>query len=139
MKKRKKVLLISFITILALVMVSMMTNPLLRTDKSIRRYLLQITPIGTSMEDVVHAVSDRSNWTIRHIADRHGVGFDPRWPTVPTLSWLREDHIVVGEKSIRIHLGSYRFIMGVDVSGYYAFDENGELMDIFIDRVYDVI
>ena len=141
MKKRSKVFRIVFyiLIIIFLVVMALIINPILRTEASIRRQLLRITPIGTSMEEVISIADDNARWTIDNIREDGGVSLlsgtrvpTRRAPGDPRFS-------VIGEQSVRIHLGTFQFIIRFDVTAFYAFDENGELIEILVRREFDVI
>ena len=141
MKKFGRVLRIIFYAISAialLVAAALMINPFLRSEAGIRNHLLRITPIGTSMEDVIRVADSNNGWTIRVIREEHGVVLHPRRLT-PTGSSPTRDFPVVGEQSVRIFLGFHGFILKPAVTAFYAFDENGKLIEIFVRKEYDVI
>lgn len=101
-----------------------------RPESAIRRDLLRITPIGTSMEDVLEVIEERE-WTLRwarntagYYKSSHFVGEGPH----------SSECVEVGTQSIRIHLGRFREIFPVYVDVYYAFDEDSKLIDIAIRR-----
>jgi len=124
------------ISIFLLVMTAMVMNPLLRTESSIRNNLLRITPIGTNRNEVATAINDVEGWSIRGF-------FGPvvLHPTLltPTRSGQHDDRFPsVGVRSIEAHLGTYRLIIRVDVSAFFAFDENDELIEIFVRKQYDL-
>ena len=103
----------------------------MRSSESIRRNLLRITPIGSSMEDVIRIAYENDDWTIRRVSEDYGVFF---WPNSsrPSSCIPGENCTIVGDQSIQIYLGHTTF--GVYVSAFYSFDENGVLIDIFIRR-----
>ena len=142
MKKRSKVFRIVFyiLIIIFFVVMALIINPLLRTEAGIRRYLLRATPIGTSMEEIIRVADDNARWTIRSIRGNAGVTLHPTIPSLPTRNEPGDRGFsVVGEQSVRIHLGTFQLIVRFDVTAFYAFDENGELIEIFVRREFDVI
>ena len=126
MSKRKK-----FIAILVTaggiwLMVYLFSYPLMNTEAGIRRHLLRITPIGTSVEDVISVLERRRGWGWVIGAKRNqGVVLDRGIPLGGALSAATT---VVGEQSIRVYLGRAVAYVGA----FYAFDENGELIEIFV-------
>ena len=137
LKRGRHVLIFLLLFIITMMMVSLILNPLLKTRAGIQRYLLNITPIGTSIEDIIHKAADNTNWTIRsrdagvalhptRLNPTRGVADDPRFP-------------VVGEQSVEVHLGTYRHITRVDVTAFFTFNEYGKLMEIFVIKEYDLI
>ena len=136
MNRRNKMISI-FILVLAMVVISVINNPLMRTQRAIHRNLLSLTPIGTSMEEVLYIAEGNRGWTIRYVFEDRGVlrhhvryAYSNSNPPFPE---------IIGEQSMRIHLGTYHAIFRVDVTAHYVFDENGELFDIFVRKHIDVL
>jgi len=139
MRKYKKFLrALPFIIIIILVVLSLLLNPLLRTNEGLRRHLLQKTPAGTSMEDVVDSINNNSSWTIRHRGGGIVYCLKDQIPTRFSNGNIL-DSTIVGEHSIEVRLGIYRIPIKVYVTAFYAFDENGKLIDILVLREYDII
>jgi len=105
-------------------------NPIRKTDKALRRYLLNITPIGVSVEDVMRIAEDKNRWVIRVVNEDFGVvigtrHMDPLRGVSPDTD---RDIIVIGQHAVEVHLGTY-YALGVvrtDVTVFFAFDENEE-------------
>lgn len=141
-RKRTKILLGSFIAVIIVILVvvmAMIINPLLRTEAGIRRHLLRIAPIGMSMEDVIRIADNNRNWNTIRICEDAGVILHPSLLIPMRMSPSDPRFPVVGEKSVRVHLGTTRIILRADVTAFFAFDENGELIEILVRREYDVI
>ena len=143
MKKRKIFLTVVIASTLTLggIAISILSNPIRRTENSIRNYLLQMTPVGTSMEDVIYIINGNNQWEVRDIRENEGVAVHIREGRRPEPTRFVMDYsstVFVGERSVNVHLGSYRVVLITRVTAFYAFDENGELMDIFIRQDYDV-
>ena len=108
--------------------------PLSKPIGRIRKDLLKLTPIGTSMEEVIASIESNEQWTIRvksdngYIVDRKG--------NPANLDYLGT-YTIIGEKSIRVSLGKY--FRGIYVGAYYGFDENLELIDIAVYKEYDLL
>ena len=119
----------------------MMINPLLRTEASIRRHLLSMMPVGTSMEEVIRTVENNESWMIRVVRDNVGVVLDPKIhvPTNMHPTERTKDEHIIGNKSIIAHLGTYSVIVRIDVVAFFAFNEDGELIEILIKKYYDWI
>ncbi|GEN45959.1 hypothetical protein [Alkalibacillus haloalkaliphilus] len=127
----KKILIVISIFLLILVIIlgiRLITNPLVQSEEEIRENMLKETPMGTQMEDVIEFLEGNEEWEIKSIRYENGFyhqGITPR----------RE----IGEKSIRVHMGYYRafykFFLRTDVSLYYGFDENGELIEIWVRKM----
>ena len=135
-KKNHKIFYI-ILAIIILVVLAPIINPIRRTDEALRRYLLEITPIGTSVEEVISIVSDRKRWTIAEKQD-FGVVF-LAGDMSPHRGGPSEGRRVIGQQAVWVDLGTYYGIFEVYVSAFFAFDENGELIDIFIRRERDVL
>ena len=141
-KKRGKKRHIIFYIILAIIILAIVVpiiHPIRRTDEALCRYLFNITPIGTSMEDVISIVEGKNHWTAT-VKENHGVVFYPRsmYPVNQSPS-TSGDSRVIGQQSVRVHLGTYYGIFRTYVSAFYAFDKNEELIDIFIRREHDLL
>jgi len=121
-----------------MVVIAVVTNPLMRTEASIRRHLLNIMPVGTSFDDVIDIVESNDNWTIRGRSGSSGVVLHPTL-SIPMSGMPTDRFPVVGEQHIQIHLGMHNFVLRSDVTAYIAFDENGKLIEIFVRRDRDVI
>ena len=139
MKKCFLITLYVIFIIILMVVVAFIANPLLRTEAGIRRQLLRNIPIGTSMEDVIRIADENANWII-NVKDEHiGIVLHPTL-FFPMRNMPRDRGFpVVGERSVRVHLGTYHIIIRVDVSAYFAFDEESKLIEIFVRKQYDLI
>ena len=84
--------------------------------------------------------SENNKWTLRYIRDDSGVVLHPsllvQTNNIPGVLHKANE---VGKQSVCVHLGIYRLIIRTDVIAFYAFDDNGKLVDIFVLKVYDVI
>ena len=129
---------ITILTIIFLVVISMIINPIRRTNSGIHRYLLRIIPIGTSMEDVIRVAEENDMWTIRYIRENFGVVLHSTSST-PTGGLPNPRFPIVGDQHIRVHLGTYNIIIRVDVEAFFAFNENGELIEIFVRKFRDLL
>jgi hypothetical protein len=124
-KKRKAIISLAIIMLIALVVGTVMMNPLLWPKDQIEKKLLQKIPIGTSMDEAIVLI-ENNNWIIR---EAHDIGYGirngtPRFGDTPT----------VCSKSMRVTLGHY-FGDGVWVSAYFGFDD-GYLVDITVIKEY---
>jgi hypothetical protein len=110
-----------------------------RPQSAIRRDLLRITPVGTSMEDVLKVIEERE-WTLRWTSNTYGYFITRGHVNDGATRRQIEDGISVevGKQSIRIYLGRYRVIFAIDVGVYYAFDEDSRLIDIAIRKEADL-
>ena len=120
------VLLILFaIIVTAVIMV--LSNPLRRSAERIRDDMLELTPIGMSMEDVLEIIESNDRWEIKFVS--HDFGFYRQEPNEPRRT--------IGRQSIRAYTGRYRnlpFVLWdvIVVDVFWGFDENSELIDIWV-------
>ena len=147
-QKRKKIIIIIRIVLLAIIIIalwvgisvrrSMEENPLLfRSEETIRSSLLDTMPMGTNMEEFTSIVDNNYEWTIRHINEDFGVVLHPTL-LIPMRD-IPRGRPVIGAQSIEIDLGTYHFLTRIYVSSFMAFDEDGELIEIFVRREYDML
>jgi len=100
-----------------------LSNPLRQPVEQIRADLLEITPLGTSIEEVRSVIQNNDEWRWSgHIAT---VGF-------PT--GQRSDDPRVGVKSTRANLGGFSNIFWTSVVAWWGFDEEGKLIDIHVEK-----
>ena len=99
------------------------SSPLRRPESDIRNDILSLTPIGTSMDDVLAVINRKVNsdgWRIRII--RHDTGY---------ADYSRRGFPVVGEQSIIVDIGrSFMGWVAVDIA--WGFDEDGNLIDVYV-------
>ena len=131
-KKSKKriVIAIAFILIITIPIIAIAMNPIMRPASWTRATLLGLMPIGTSMYEVAR-IAYVSNWMeIIHIRPEQGVIVIQGWPSAGFDPYSEN---IVGEQSIRIHLGNYFVLfIGVAVEAFLAFDDDGYLIDIIM-------
>jgi len=134
----KKYIIIGVMIIVAIplvwLLISAISNPLTRSEEQIRNDLLKVTPIGTSMEDVIAAIEGHEKWKIFHINENRGYKIN----SDGTLrrSWHSGGYITIGEKSLDVELG--KGIITSYVGAWYGFDENSSLIDITIFKELDL-
>lgn len=130
MKKRIKriVLAVIFLAILSAVVVALL-NPLRKSEEQIRADLLKLTPIGTDMQELKNPI--KRTGKIDWVREDWGIVIGPRGPSG---GYPLDDEELIGEKSMRVYLGDYYvfFPFGIYVEAFYAFDENGKLIEIAI-------
>jgi len=117
----KRILLI-ILSLIFLLVVIVMLNPLRRSQEAIKRSILKQTPISSSMEEVIEVI-ERKEWDVRYGDIDYNRGYTDR-----------DTYEVVGVKSIRACIGSYSdFILFTTyVSVFWGFDEEGKLIDVYI-------
>lgn len=133
MKKKLIIVLIPLCAIISTTVIVMLFNPLLKTERQIRNDIIRITPIGTSMDEVLEIANSNRKWKIRLINYEQGyVNYEIYIPNKdPNFPMLEYTNPVVGEKSIRVYLGrSWTF--GHSVLASWGFDSNGNLIDVYV-------
>jgi hypothetical protein len=136
MKKITIYISTAFLVAIVIAVVVVLSNPLRSSNESIRTTMLKLTPIGTSMKDVVEVVEGNEKWEISSKRD-YGYLLINGLPSFPYFSPIEESvyeyqHPIIGEKSMRVYLGEYRTIFIIGVSVFYAFDENSKLINIAV-------
>ncbi|MHA7967597.1 hypothetical protein ACX93W_26135 [Paenibacillus sp. CAU 1782] len=124
----KKIIIVS-VAIIAIILlfetVRTMSNPLYPSDSKLRSDFLEETPLGTSMDDVVHYIESKENWEVRYISSDHGFLHQRKTPIE-----------TVGVKSIRVFIGEYSSMFDLyfstSVTVFYGFNEQSELIDIWV-------
>lgn len=130
----KKKILITFLILTVLIVlgaVKFMLNPLTKSEEQIREKLLEETPFGTHMEDVIKYIGSKKKlskkkWEVTYISHEHGFTHQRVYP-----------RRIVGEKSIRASLGDYGIIFETNVTVFWGFDENSKLIDIWVWKTID--
>ena len=118
------------LAILTLVtIIPMFTTPMRRPTNMVRNYITRVTPIGTSIEEVIEVIESRPNWDVRHINYERGFQIGP------------PDITIIGEMSVSIHLGIYRawhtwppFLEQV-VDIFFGFDVDGNLVEVYVRKL----
>jgi len=131
----KKYIIVGLIVIVLIISVYLLFTVILNPSRGvIKNELLKVTPIGTSMEDVISAIESKNKWKIRYIDYESGYRIDKYGN--PDFTYMPQFYTVVGEKSIEVFIGVY--LKGIYVSAYYAFDENSNLIDILVYKEWDL-
>ncbi|MDR1913039.1 MAG: hypothetical protein LBQ68_00950 [Clostridiales bacterium] len=125
---------LSIIVIMCVVVV--LLHPLRKPTGWIRQDLLKLTPIGTSMDEVL--VTIRQKHKERDISVDYEKGY--RVNKEGNLDFTNmPEFSIVGEKTICVSMGSYRVVFTTYVDVYYGFDENSELIDILVYKGTDLL
>ena len=126
-------MIVVFIAILAIVFFEVVraeAYPLVRSEEDIQIKLLQDTPLGTPMEDVVEHIEKQKKWKVNSISYDGGFVDQREHPSQ-----------IVGEKSIRLLMGEYRtysnLYLLMSVTVYYGFNKESELIDIWVWKTLD--
>lgn len=129
MRKFMICFLIALATIVLITALIMLSDPLRRSQKHIRKDILKLTPIGTSMDDVIMVIAENQKWKVRYISDEFG--YSRPGPSDPVDAALGR-RTIVGEKSIRVFIGEYRNIFITSVTVFWGFDEDSKLIEVYV-------
>ena len=134
-------LIISVIVVIFIVIES--TNPLRKSENEIRESILELTPIGMSMEDVLKVFEDNNKWKIL----QNGA-WQP-WASVPDVTVSHYKNTFVERKSIDglagKYTGMFRFDGNILTTIFYAgfkvyvgadwtFDDDLKLIDVHVKK-----
>jgi hypothetical protein len=120
-------------------LIQMIAIPYRRPTNMVKNHIFRITPIGTSIEDVIELTEIREDWRVRRIDLERGFipGTFGRAPSEPD-----PNIIVIGEKSIIVSMGTYRawykwvpFLLDWNVSVFWGFDKDGKLIDVQVQKL----
>ena len=124
-------------------------NPLRLPVEYLREGVLELTPLGTSMGDVIEIIESEGidrGWHNIRISRQFGVNVSAMWmwrnrvgPDEHDRQLREGGSIIIGGQSINVIMGRYdAFIQGLlfttHVNIWWAFDENSELIDVFVDK-----
>ncbi|MBQ7012194.1 MAG: hypothetical protein IJN63_10855 [Clostridia bacterium] len=130
---RRKIIVYGSVILLVIVLVTVVVelfNPLRRSAEQITEDILELTPIGSSMEDVIRVIESKKSW--EWSGEVYPFGF-LKQPPPP------EERTEVGVQSIDVFLGDYRNIFVTSVTVFWAFDENSVLIDVWVWKDTDTI
>lgn len=136
MKKRKKITLI-LLFLLAIIMlvtfIPMIVHPYRRPISMVRNYILRITPIGTSIDDVIAILESRDDFGFLHINFESGFRASP----ADRHSGIED----MGEMLVSTGLGIYRNawhtwppFIAWSVGASWIFDADGKLIEVHIQK-----
>ena len=135
--EHKKTIIV-FTLIMTVIILNLLLNPWRKPVEQIGANILEQTPIGTSMEQVIEHIKYKG-WRVITISYEHGYKTysSDDWSTSPWTEGAWASNATVGEKSIRVVAGEYRTallfpIRKVNVEVLWGFDENSELIAIAI-------
>jgi len=117
------ILLAVLVIALGLYVINCLTNPLRQSEEQIREDILAHTPIGSSVEEVIRVIEGNEDWDWIGRVDQ--VGF-------PTGTGSH-----IGEQSIHVFKGQYGSVFMTNVSVFWGFDENLDLIDIRVRKTVD--
>ena len=127
MGKMLKIIIFSFLGLILIVVIVVIviiaSNPLRRSEKTMRKDILELAPIGSSMDDVIKVIESNNSWKWKGYIAPIGYPID-----------VNSSNINIGEKSIRAELGQYQGLrwsfLKVHVTVFWGFDENDKLIDV---------
>ena len=136
----KKIMIYTLLVLLVFIVVAVLislANPLAKSQEEIRENILKLTPIGTSMDDVVKIIENNKKWETMYVNDKNGYSI---MGGIPSEASSNEVDTVVGKKSIRVMIGKYHFQPQFDiyafieryVNVFWAFDENSKLIEVSV-------
>lgn len=127
--------------IILITVISVLSNPLRRSQEQIEESILELTPIGMSMEDVLEAIESKKKWETINVSNEHGF--------LKQGSLKRDDteNTIIGGESIEVLAGKYIGEWHLDqnvlntivhalfkrsVYVYWGFDENSKLIGLHV-------
>ena len=122
--------LASVLIIVLLASIFFELNPLWQSHDSLKRHLLKITPIGTSMEEAKVAIEKSFKLADSDIGVDMESGYKINDQGERYIDYLDKSYTIVGEKSIHFYLGSGG--LSSSIGAKYAFDENDKLIEILV-------
>ncbi|MCL2388466.1 MAG: hypothetical protein FWC89_13105 [Defluviitaleaceae bacterium] len=129
------VLSLVLVVILVTVIIPMIKNPIQRPRGMVRNYILEITPMGTHIDDVINIIEGRDSWTLGRVDFE--MGFSPQTSVRPCPE--RHPYLtVIGEMAVFANLGRYRawYVMFgapyVQVFARWGFDADGNLIEVLV-------
>jgi hypothetical protein len=115
------------------IVIPMLTTPYRRPTGMVRDHILRITPLGTSIEDVVSILEDRDDFGPLHIDFEQGFRAEP----VDRHAGMND----MGEMLVSTGLGRYRAwyrwfpLMTWSVGATWIFDGDGNLIEVYVRRL----
>ena len=119
------------------------TDPLRKSNEEVRKYVLGLTPIGTSKEDVIQFIKENQDSFKRYkrfehydVYEHYDYGFIIKSDRAVMLhqGYSYDDSEMIGNETIVATIGQYPNPFDVIVFAYWAFDEQGKLIDVGISK-----
>ncbi|MCL2109102.1 MAG: hypothetical protein FWH20_07140 [Oscillospiraceae bacterium] len=133
-RKSKRIMIISTIILICIIVINII-NPVRMPNWFIRTYMLILTPIGTDMDRVIKIAEGHLLWKVNSIYERGYTHRNGR----PDRGTTSKEENIIGVKSIEVYIGKYHMFFRRDVSVFYAFDEEGKLIDVAVLKEWDSI
>jgi hypothetical protein len=99
-------------------------HPLAKPYEEISIDLKKITPIGAHFGDVLATIENNDKWDVQRIVDA-GYYRPYHIPSEETL---------IGSKYVSVSIGTYIDYVAMEIYGIWVFDEDSELIEIFVTR-----
>ena len=126
--------IIIYLVIIIIVCVFLITlfipNPLKKTTEEIREDILDITPVGMSIDEVLKVI-EKNQWLV--LQDGEWKPWNSRQNSVTSFY----KNIFVNKQSIKSIIGKYRNFFSVRVGVLWNFDENLKLQNIIVEKDAD--
>jgi len=123
MKGMKYILVGAVFALIALVTVTVLLNPLRGSEERIENGILEATPIGMNIENVVSVIDLNSSWELR-------------W----TDGEPRGGQYIAGERFVEAFLGEYFSLRTghTPAVAFWGFDADGNLIDLLVIKEPDI-
>ena len=114
--------------------------PLALNEMTIRNLILRETPIGTSRNNVESYLGRKgfefTSWKYEGDKNKNTLTIGSMAKDFGfAISDANDKRIAYG--GFRAHLGSYWLLLRTDVDGFWLFDSNDKLLDVFIGKTVD--
>ncbi len=135
--------LLSLAVLICVEAILIATDPLRKSNEEVRKYVLGLTPIGTSKEDVIQFIKENQDSFKRYkrfehydVYTHHNYGFSIKNNRVVMRyqGYQYNDSEMIGKETIEATIGQYIKFFEVIVFAYWAFDQDGKLVDVEITK-----
>ena len=112
-----------------------LSNPLRQPVEQIREDILLVTPLGISIGDtaeILQVARESKNWGYFSVSTGRGVVYAELGLPSRAEDFALNRSTVVGEHSIRMHLGGYTNLFRTNIIIWWAFDENFKLIEVYV-------
>ncbi|MDE5737639.1 MAG: hypothetical protein K2H93_04660 [Oscillospiraceae bacterium] len=113
--------------------------PISRSDKAVRQYLLRKIPLGTSWNETIQIIEKNEKWELEYKSQTYGVVKYKSFDHFLIGNTQDENKVQIGEQSMVVYLGEYYFPNSHVVKAYLAFDKDGNLIEIGINKDIDCV
>lgn len=130
------VILATVLILIATHMIASTINPLRRSIPRVHDWILEQTPIGTSIEEVLEAV-ESNNWQLNFRNTINGTDFIRNYGFASDRNggWIGSNGQILGVESFSAHIGSYSMILyQLNVNVHWGFCDDGLLVNVGIRR-----